>query len=68
MMFTYIDVQSGYHEKQIKPLLMEVNAVSKYESYTAKFLKDGGDYLNENLYRFKESFGALPCLNARYEK
>ncbi len=45
MMFTYIDVQSGYHEKQIKPLLMEVNAVSKYESYTAKFLKDGGDYL-----------------------
>jgi len=30
--------------------------------------EDGGAYLNENLYRFKESFGALPCLNARYEK
>lgn len=30
--------------------------------------EEGGDYLNENLYRFKESFGALPCLNARYEK
>lgn len=30
--------------------------------------EDGGAYLNENLYRFKESFGALPCVNARYEK
>jgi len=30
--------------------------------------EDAGAYLNENLYRFKESFGALPCLNARYEK
>ena len=30
--------------------------------------EDGGDYLNENLYRFKESFGALPSVNARYEK
>lgn len=30
--------------------------------------EDGGTYLNENLYRFKESFGALPCVNARYEK
>jgi hypothetical protein len=30
--------------------------------------EDGGSYLNENLYRFKESFGALPCVNARYEK
>ena len=30
--------------------------------------EDGGDYLNENLYRFKETFGALPCVNARYEK
>ena len=30
--------------------------------------EEGGSYLNENLYRFKESFGALPCLNARYEK
>ena len=30
--------------------------------------EDGGSYLNENLYRFKESFGAAPCLNARYEK
>ena len=30
--------------------------------------EEGGNYLNENLYRFKESFGALPCLNARYEK
>ena len=30
--------------------------------------EDGGDYLNENLYRFKESFGALPCLNVRFEK
>ena len=30
--------------------------------------EDAGAYLNENLYRFKESFGALPCVNARYEK
>jgi hypothetical protein len=30
--------------------------------------EEGGDYLNENLYRFKETFGALPCVNARYEK
>lgn len=30
--------------------------------------ENGGAYLNENLYRFKESFGALPCVNARYEK
>ena len=30
--------------------------------------EDGGAYLNENLYRFKESFGALPSVNARYEK
>ena len=30
--------------------------------------EDGGKYLNENLYRFKENFGALPCLNARFEK
>ena len=30
--------------------------------------EDGGAYLNENLYRFKEAFGALPCVNARYEK
>lgn len=30
--------------------------------------EDGGSYLNENLYRFKEAFGALPCVNARYEK
>lgn len=30
--------------------------------------EDAGAFLNENLYRFKESFGALPCLNARYEK
>ncbi len=30
--------------------------------------EDDGAYLNENLYRFKESFGALPCVNARYEK
>lgn len=45
MMFNFIDVQSGYHDPQIKPLLMDVNAVRKYESYTANFLKDGGDYL-----------------------
>lgn len=30
--------------------------------------EDGGAYLNENLYRFKESFGALPCVNVRFEK
>ena len=30
--------------------------------------EDGGEYLNENLYHFKESFGALPCVNARFEK
>ena len=30
--------------------------------------EDGGNILNENLYRFKESFGALPSVNARYEK
>lgn len=30
--------------------------------------ENGGTYLNEDLYRFKETFGALPCLNARYEK
>jgi len=30
--------------------------------------EDGGSYLNENLYHFKESFGALPCVNVRYEK
>ena len=45
MMFNFIDVQSGYHDPQIKPLLMEVNAVRNHESYTANFLKDGGDYL-----------------------
>ena len=30
--------------------------------------ENGGNYLNETLYRFKETFGALPCVNARYEK
>lgn len=30
--------------------------------------EDGGEYLNENLYHFKESFGALPCVNTRFEK
>lgn len=30
--------------------------------------ENGGAYLNENLYRFKESFGALPCVNVRFEK
>ena len=27
-----------------------------------------GEFLNETLYRFKESFGALPCVNAFYTK
>ena len=44
-------------------------AQAKYEKFSWGIsTEDGGDYLNENLYRFKESFGALPCLNARYEK
>ena len=44
-------------------------AQAKYEKFSWGIsTEDGGDYLNENLYRFKESFGTLPCLNARYEK
>lgn len=31
---------------------------------TRKFL----NYHPESLYRFKESFGAFPCVNARHEK
>ena len=30
--------------------------------------ENGGEYLNENLIRFKESFGAKACVNAIYEK
>lgn len=30
--------------------------------------EDGGNYLNENLLRFKESLGAKACVNVRYEK
>ena len=30
--------------------------------------ENGGNFLNENLFHYKESFGALPCVNVRYEK
>ena len=30
--------------------------------------EDHGNYLNENLYRFKEAFGAQPSVNVTYEK
>jgi hypothetical protein len=30
--------------------------------------ENGGDFLNENLFHYKESFGALPCVNVRFEK
>lgn len=30
--------------------------------------ENGGNFLNEDLLHYKESFGALPCVNARYEK
>jgi hypothetical protein len=30
--------------------------------------EDGGNYLNESLYRFKESFGSKPCVNVTYVK
>ena len=30
--------------------------------------EDHGNVLNEDLLHYKESFGALPCVNARYEK
>lgn len=30
--------------------------------------ENGGEYLNENLYRFKEAFGAKPCVNVTYTK
>lgn len=30
--------------------------------------ENGGNYLNENLYRFKEAFGAQPSVNVTYEK
>ena len=30
--------------------------------------ENGGNYLNENLYRFKEAFGAKPSVNVRYER
>ena len=30
--------------------------------------EDSGNYLNENLYRFKEGFGSKPCVNVFYTK
>jgi hypothetical protein len=30
--------------------------------------ENGGNFLNENLFHYKESFGAFPCVNVRYEK
>ena len=30
--------------------------------------EDSGNYLNENLYRFKEGFGSKPCVNITYKK
>lgn len=36
----------GKSECEKRPLLAEVNAHQKYETYFNKFFKDGGDYLN----------------------
>ena len=58
VMFTLIPVQSGVAEKNLKPLLLEVNAKEKYEAYVNALLKDNGEYLEYMSMKEKRSLSS----------